>query len=191
MKKLILVLAIMLMAAASGVCEEFPDFDAELKIQAEQGNAEAQTSLGLCYYLGEIVPQNREQAVYWFTKAAEQGNVDAQTLLASCYSAGEGTPKDNEQAVYWWQKAAEQGNVVAQNNLAAYCYNGNGVPVDYVKAYMWAFIANAFAGDDAYQNHVSAFLLQSLTNNITPAQIAEGQRLANEWLKAFQAKQNN
>ena len=47
----------------------------ELLAKAEKGDAEAQYQLGCCYYEGDGVEQNYEQAVYWWTKSAEQGNI--------------------------------------------------------------------------------------------------------------------
>ncbi|MCK5702266.1 MAG: SEL1-like repeat protein, partial [Cyclobacteriaceae bacterium] len=40
---------------------------------AEQGDASAQWILGFMYLTGESMPQDYEQAAYWFAKAAEQG----------------------------------------------------------------------------------------------------------------------
>ena len=48
---------------------------------AEQGHAEAQYNLGVCYANGCGVPKDLQPAIYWYTKAAEQGNEDAQKAL--------------------------------------------------------------------------------------------------------------
>ena len=48
---------------------------------AEQGNAEAQCLLGICYEHGDGVEQDKAEAVKWFQKAAEQGNFAAQQRL--------------------------------------------------------------------------------------------------------------
>ena len=48
---------------------------------AEQGHAEAQYNLGVCYANGCGMPKDLQQAIYWYTKAAEQGNEDAQKAL--------------------------------------------------------------------------------------------------------------
>ena len=42
---------------------------------AEQGDVRAQTNLGLMFYTGQGVPQDRAVAVTWYRKAAEQGAV--------------------------------------------------------------------------------------------------------------------
>lgn len=41
---------------------------------ADEGFADAQTTLGLLYRDGQGVPQDYSQAVAWFRKAADQGN---------------------------------------------------------------------------------------------------------------------
>ena len=43
---------------------------------AEQGDPRAQHHLGWLYIIGHGVPQNYEEAVHWFRKAAEQGDRD-------------------------------------------------------------------------------------------------------------------
>ena len=58
-----------------------------LRKAAEQGDARAQTELGLCYYEGNGVAQNKEEAVRWYRKAAEQGFAAAQDALDKCYYA--------------------------------------------------------------------------------------------------------
>ncbi len=48
---------------------------------AEQGNARAQTALGLMYAEGQGVSQDYETAVKWYRLAAEQGFASAQNNL--------------------------------------------------------------------------------------------------------------
>ena len=47
---------------------------------ADQGNADAQSRLGLLYANGRGVPQDDAAAANWYQKAADQGNADAQVL---------------------------------------------------------------------------------------------------------------
>ena len=58
--------------------EQDPGQLAEIRCLAEQGNAEAQFSLGFRYDEGEGVPQDSQEAVKWWRKAAEQGHDQAQ-----------------------------------------------------------------------------------------------------------------
>jgi len=53
------------------------------KAKAEQGYAQAQGSLGVCYYEGDGVAMNKTKAVEWFQKAAEQGCIQAKEVLES------------------------------------------------------------------------------------------------------------
>ena len=53
------------------------------KAKAEQGYAQAQGSLGVCYYEGDGVAMNKTTAVESFQKAAEQGCIQAKEVLES------------------------------------------------------------------------------------------------------------
>ena len=83
---------------------------------AEQGDANAQNSLGIMYGNGDGVTQDYAEALKWYRKAAEQGNADAQNNLGVMYANGEGVPQDHAQAHLWWNLAAAQGNEVARKN---------------------------------------------------------------------------
>ena len=56
------------------------------------------------------IPQDYQQARYWYEKAAAQGNADAQYNLGVMYEDGIGVPPDWEKALEWYQKACEGGN---------------------------------------------------------------------------------
>lgn len=49
--------------------------------KAEQGDAEAQFTLGQMYAKGQVVKRDYAQARQWYQKAAEQGHADAQKAL--------------------------------------------------------------------------------------------------------------
>lgn len=104
---------------------------------AGQGHADAQSELGFAYAAGNGVPQDDEQAVHWFRKAAEQGHAEAQTALGRAYAGDGGVPQDDEQAVYWFRKAAEQGEPQAQYDLGEAYASGRGVPQDHAQAVEW------------------------------------------------------
>ena len=65
-----------------------------LRKAAEQGDAEAQFSLGSCYDEGEGVRVDKSLAVKWYRRAAEQGIVEAQFNLGICYETGDGVGKN-------------------------------------------------------------------------------------------------
>ena len=52
-----------------------------LKGLAEQGDADAQFNLSICYHEGQGVEKDLEEANYWYTKAIEQDNVAASNIV--------------------------------------------------------------------------------------------------------------
>ena len=121
------LLALLPLSAAAGMTTEEVKAFAETKVMADQGDAQAQSKLGLCYYNGVGVAKDFGQAVAWYRKSAEQGNAKAQSRLGYCYANGEGVPKDDRQAASWYLKASEGGDAVAQLNLGVCFFYGNGV----------------------------------------------------------------
>lgn len=77
---------------------------------AKAGDAQAQTAVGLIYYLGSNtdVPQDYKQALFWLGKAAAQDSYAAQQRLADMYMLGQGTPRDPELSHFYAEKAAAQ-----------------------------------------------------------------------------------
>ncbi len=57
----------------------------ELRLAAEQGDADAQFSLGAAYVQGTDVGLDLVEAERWFRRAAEQGHAGAQTVLRELY----------------------------------------------------------------------------------------------------------
>ncbi len=106
---------------------------------------------------------------------AEKGNARAQYNLSLMYFKGQGVPKDEAEAVKWYRKAADQGDADAQYNLGVMYATGDGVPKDKTEAYKWYLLAGAQGDEDAKKN------ISIIERNISPAQRAEGQRLAREW----------
>ncbi len=151
-----------------------------LRPLAELGHARAQYNLGIMYYSGQGVPQVSAEALQWWRKAAELGHARAQYNLGIMYYSGQGVPQDSAEALQWWRKAAEQGYATAQYYLGVTYHTGLDVPQDYVQAHMrYNLAASRFPpGEDRdkavkYRDIVAA--------KMTPAQIAEAQKLAREW----------
>ena len=74
---------------------------------AEEGNAEAQFSLGAMFQNGQGVPQNYMEAVKWYQKSAMGNHPDGQYLLGLALKEGSGAPRDRIEAFKWLQLAAE------------------------------------------------------------------------------------
>ena len=146
MKKYVLLIAVLMAVLGSNAvkADGLPDLHA----RAEQGDPDAQFSLGFAYKFGIGVDSDWKKAVEWFRKAAEQGQVHAQFRLGSAYWTGEGVDEDLRQAVYWLRKSAEQGEVRAQASLgAAYWYGVSGGE-NPSKAVYW--LRKAAESDDAF-----------------------------------------
>ena len=147
MKKIILVLFVFFVYLTSTAV----DINA-LKKSAEQGEAKAQYNLGVCYYNGNGVEKDYQEAVKWYRKAAEQGIAEAQCDLGGCYYNGDGVAKYHQEAVKWWRKAAEQGDATAQFNLGL-CYDyGNGIPRNKIEAYVWYVLSSKNGNDYVNKN---------------------------------------
>ncbi len=132
------------------------------------------------YDAGRGVPQDYAEALKWFRKAVEQGLAEAQHSLGVMYDNGWGVPQDYAEAVKWYRKAAEQGHAGTQINLGRMYGKGHGVPQDFVQAHMWFNLA-ASRSEPGADRDLAIKLREFVAEKMTPAQIAEAQRLAREW----------
>lgn len=82
---------------------------------ADQGDAEAQCSLGFLYSNGRGVAQDDAFAANWYQKAAYQGHAGAQFNLGCMYATGRGVTLDDCAAAYWLREAAKQDHTGAQD----------------------------------------------------------------------------
>ena len=97
-------------------------------------------------------------------------------------AAGRGVQRDYVAAAHWFRKSAEQGFTQAQYNLGVLYANGRGVLRDDVVAYRWFSIAAAAGHPKAAGNR------DLVARRLTPAQRADGDRLAREWGEKFKAR---
>ena len=110
---------------------------------------------------------------------AAQGDAKAQFFLGILYYNGQGVPQDYGKARQWYEQAAAQGHAGAQNILAELYYAGLGVQQDDVRAYMWFSLAVARSTGNK-QKSTAIQRDGALTRRMTPAQVAEAQRLAQQ-----------
>ena len=95
-----------LTAAQSG---DYATALSELTPFAKQGDADAQSYLGLMYFKGDGVPQDYKTAAKWYRLAAEQGLAFAQGNLGTMYANGTGVIQDNVYAHMWGNIGASNG----------------------------------------------------------------------------------
>lgn len=125
---------------------------------AEQGQAIAQTALGLKYAVGEDTEKDYLRAIKWYTKAVEQNEPIAMTQLGNMYSSGYGVIKNYKKALNLYKKSAAYGNAFAQNNLAGMYFDGEGTSQDFGKALFW-YQKAADQGNALAQNSLAGMYL--------------------------------
>jgi TPR repeat protein len=92
------------------------------------------------------VPENYDQAMRWYERAAEGGNAKAQFYLGVLLESGaRGAADPAAAAAGWFRKAAEQGHTEAQYRLGLVVFQGRGVKRDRNEAAQW-FEAAATGG---------------------------------------------
>ena len=104
---------------------------------AEQGNKDAQLTLGECYKYGIGTNKDDKKSFEFYMKAAEQGLAEAQGRVSQCYRNGIGVEPNIYKAFEWDSKAAEQGVDLSQFNMGIYYAMGEGVGKDMTKAVEW------------------------------------------------------
>jgi hypothetical protein len=136
-------------------------------------------------------------AIKHWRPLAEGGNVDAQAALGNLYGAGPAVKgdavrvllsallgdvgtrqeirRDWAKAREWWLLAAKQGHAQASYNLGILYKHGDGVPRDVAQAYMWLSVAERKGWLRAGR------ALAKLKNEMTAAQIGDGDRLLQKW----------
>ena len=102
-------------------------------------------------------------------------DAEAQFRRGLQYYQGDGVARDYAAAALWYRKSAGRGYGDAQNSLSLLYDKGRGVAQDFVQAHMWLNLAAAKGNATASKNR------DAVTGKMTPAQIAEAQRLAREW----------
>ncbi len=183
------------------------------KVAAKNGEANAQKELGSLYFSGEGVQQDFAQALHWYTQAAEQGNAIAIYNIGVLHDKGLGLTKDYKEAGKWYRKSADLGYSTAQYNLGIMYEYGQTVEEDpalamelYLKAAEQGEAAAQFAIGVMYDKGIGAdkdptqaykwwqiagehhphaiHNRDSIAAEMTPMQLSEGKRLAQDWIDA-------
>jgi TPR repeat protein len=113
----------------------------------------------------------------------ETENSSAQLFLGFMYAKGLGLPPDLAIAAKWYGRAAEQDNMLAQIRLGFMYRRGEGVAQDHIQAYLWAALG---ARQESHVQKVAEALQETLAAEMTPAQIVDAKRLAEEWIEIHQ-----
>ena len=101
--------------------------------EAEAGDADSQTGLGLLYSVGIGVAKDLTASEKWLRKAANQGSSESMFWLGFFYDRLEKYDK----AAKWYREAAAKGLAKAQSCLANLYRLGQGVKLDYKLSAQW------------------------------------------------------
>ncbi len=163
---------------------------------AEQGQRNAQTSMGFAYLEGRGVAKDEAEAARWYRQAAEQGEGLAQWQLAWMSQEGRGMPANQDEALKWFEAViateaaeAKPGEATPMANMAkpriAYIYSsrsmvydlGFEVPEDPALGFYWLSRA-------AQLNPVHIDSLTSRARNLSAEQRTDAERHILEWATA-------
>lgn len=118
--------------------------------------------------------------------AADQGNIAAKNILATMVLAGEGVEADQGRAIELFTETADAGNAMGLFELAKfYASAEDGREADLVQAYSYANLA-------AVRNMAEALTFRDgLEEQMSNAQVNEGQKLSQDWTAQRIAEQAN
>lgn len=97
----------------------------------------AQFFLGLIYHQGRGIPQNYQEALNWYRRAANNGFVHAYYHLGQMYHKGDGVKQNSSEAARLYRLAADQGLSDAQNSLGDMYYNGDKRKLYLIESVKW------------------------------------------------------
>lgn len=124
-----------------------------LEKAANDGNANAQKAIGLCYDKGHGVRCDQQKAFKWYLQAAEAGHSQAMCNVGLyLLHFPRAVRSDPEAACRWLSSAVRAGNDSACMQLAECYEKGRGVPVDLKRAislYETALARGGSSGDQA------------------------------------------
>lgn len=142
--------------------------------EANAGDPLAQLELGLRFLLGEGVPADTSQAVYWIKKAADQNLTSAKYNYAIMLINGIGVSWDPYTAFKLFQSAANDGMVQSQYVVGILYTDNLTVQRDYNLAYYWI----KKAADENYEpaKEIIAKLEPKVSKNVVDSLISSSDK---------------
>ena len=107
--------------------------------RVRKNNHHVMYNIGMMYYEGREMRQDKEKAFYWIGLAADKGNEDAGKKRNDLFREASNAYHDNDiaRAFELWSESAAMGNTNAQFNIGNFYYSGEFVQQDYTKAIEW------------------------------------------------------
>ena len=137
---------------------------------AKDGYPAAMWRIGIAYYSGSVIKENKRAAASWFRSAADKGLGAAMSDLAYLYETGEGVAKDSREAASWFERAAASGHPGGMRNYALVLDRGEAVGRNAKQAAEYLLTAFRMGSDSARQ---SLFELHSSWHADTKGQVQE------------------
>jgi len=110
---------------------------------------------------------------------AAHGDSLAQSVLGYRFNNGIGVPQNYTEGFKWYRLSAAQGHAGSQSVLGVMYVAGRGIPINFVQALMWLKLSwSAMSSDEKKVASDTSKISKLITKKMTPAQIAEAQRLA-------------
>lgn len=165
---------------SDGVREDHAEAIRWYRKAAEQGLVITQVVLAKIYEGGYHVPQDYAEAAKWYLMAAERGDLNSQETIALFYWSGKGIPANRVRAHMWanlavvGEQSYSEDRVSALNAINA----GPGTPEE--KGLAIQILSIKRPERSSFAEMVFG-MRKSIEASMTPAQIAEAQRLAREW----------
>ncbi len=131
--------------------KKYPEAFVRYEKMANEGNPDAQTSLGFMYQQAQGVPKDEKMAIYWYEKAIEQEQPYALFNLGLMYAnSSQYITQDIEKAHELFLRSAVGGVDLAQYEVALMFEQGAGCVQNYSEAAFWYEEA-------AKRGHIEAF----------------------------------
>lgn len=158
---------------------------------ATLGSSDAGNLIGRAYLYGRGVKKNEQLGIRWLVRSSEEGNPYAAFALGRAFMNGDGVEKDDTKALAYFRLSAQR------NFLGAYNYIGDvlrresaGRAANGAEAYANYIIARKAAmfrdtRDSQNQLKDADERIAAILQVLSPAQAAEGERLADDWIEQF------
>jgi TPR repeat protein len=147
-------------------------------LDAKEGRASAQFSMGRRFEEGDGVCQNLADAARWYQLAAAQGYSSAQFRLGTMRSLGLGLDRNIEDAVQWLTLAAQSGDTRAEYAVGN-LYDTEESIRDVASAFAW-YRRAAVKGHKDAQRRLAQLLARGLGVKRDAQEAAKWQALADQ-----------
>jgi TPR repeat protein len=127
----------------------------DLTKEAENNNPVAQYNLGMFYYFGHCIEENRDLSNKWIKKSAKLGDAESQFTLAEDYYSDQ----NYKRAFYWLTKSADQEHIKSISLLSTMYFNGEYVNIDYENSFK--LFTRSMHKENSYDQHFLGYLYQN------------------------------